>query len=62
MRKVIYAGGLFTYDDVKDMPFPEKYVQLVEITPPDEKEAREKYLAEAIKAGKRHPFVRFKAR
>lgn len=61
MRKVMYAGGLFTYDDIKDLPFPENHVQLVEITPPDEVEARKKYLAEAIKSGKRHPFVRFKA-
>ena len=61
MRKVIYGGGLFTYNDVKDLPFPEKYVQLVEIEAPDEVEAREKYIAERVKKGTLHPRVRWDA-
>lgn len=62
MRKVTYLGGLFTYDDVKGFPFPEKYVRLVEIEAPDEKESREKYISERIKKGTFHPFPRFVAR
>ena len=61
MRKVIYAGGLFNYDDIKNLPNPEKYIQLVPITPPDEVESREKYLAKRIKEGSLHPRNRFKA-
>ena len=61
MRKVMYGKGLFTYDDIKDLPFPERYVQLVEITPPDEVEAKEKFMAEAIKSGRIHPRKRPKA-
>ena len=61
MRKVIYAGGLFNYDDIKDFPTPEKYVQLVTITPPDEAKSREEYLAKRIKEGSLHPRNRFKA-
>ena len=59
MRKVTYLGGLFTYNDVKGFPFPERYVRLVEIEAPDEKEAREKYISERIKKGTLHPFPRF---
>lgn len=62
MRKVTYLGGLFSYNDVKDFPFPERYVRLVEIEAPDEKEAREKYISERIKKGTLHPFSRFVAR
>lgn len=62
MRKVTYLGGLFTYNDVKDFPFPERYVRLVEIEAPDEKEAREKYVSERIKKGTLHPFPRFVAK
>lgn len=62
MRKVTYLGGLFTYDDVKNFPFPEKYVRLVEIEASDEKEAKEKYISERIKKGTLHPFPRFVAK
>lgn len=62
MRKVIYGGGLFSYNDIKDLPFPEKYVRLVEIEAPDEKEAREKYISERIEKGTLHPFPRFVAK
>lgn len=62
MRKVTYLGGLFTYNDVKGFPFPERYVRLVEIEAPDEKEAREKYISERIKKGALHPFPRFVAK
>ena len=61
MRKVIYGGGLFDYNDVKNTPNPEKYVGLVEITPPDEVEAKKKFMAEAIKSGRVHPIERPKA-
>lgn len=62
MRKVTYLGGLFTYDDVKNFPFPEKYVRLVEIEASDEKEAKEKYISKRIKKGTLHPFLRLVAR
>ena len=62
MRKVTYLSGLFTYNDVKGFPFPERYVRLVEIEAPDEKEAREKYISERIKKGTLHPFPRFVAK
>lgn len=61
MRKVIYGGGLFDYNDVKNTPNPEKYVGLVEIAPPDEVKAKEKFMAEAIKTGRVHPRKRPKA-
>ena len=61
MRKVIYDGGLFDYNDVKNTPNPEKYVGLVEIAPPDEVESKEKFMAEAIKTGRVHPRKRPKA-
>ena len=62
MHKVIYGGGLFSYNDIKDLPFPEKHVQLVKIEAPDEKEAREKYIAERVKNGTLHPYFFFTAK
>lgn len=61
MRKVIYGGGLFTYNDVKDLYAPERFVTLVEIAPPDEIESKKKFMAEAIKTGRVHPRKRPKA-
>ena len=61
MRKVIYGNGLFTYSDIQNLPSPERFVKLVEITPPDEVESKEKFIAEAIKTGRIHPRKRPKA-
>ena len=61
MRKVIYGGGLFTYNDVANLPFPENYVGLVEIKPEDEVKSKAKYLEKAIKEGRLHPRKRLKA-
>lgn len=61
MRKVIYGGGLFTYKDIENLYAPERFVGLVTITPPDEVESKEKFMAEAIKTGRIHPRKRPKA-
>lgn len=61
MRKVIYGGGLFTYKDIENLYTPERFVTLVTITPPDEIEAKEKFMAGAIKTGRVHPRKRPKA-
>ena len=61
MRKVIYGGGLFTFNDMANLPFPEKYVDLVEIEPEDEVKSRAKYREKAIKEGRLHPRKRLKA-
>lgn len=61
MRKVVYGGGLFTYKDIKNLYAPERFVTLVTIAPPDEVEAKEKFMAEAIKTGRVHPRKRPKA-
>lgn len=61
MRKVIYGGGLFTYKDIENLYAPERFVKLVEITPPDEVKSKEKFMAEAIKTGRVHPRKRPKA-
>lgn len=61
MRKVIYGGGLFTFKDIEGIHAPERYVTLVEITPPDEEEAMQKYIAERVKAGTLHPRKRPRA-
>lgn len=55
MRKVLYGFGVLTYDDIKDTPFPEKFITLVEITPPDEVESKRKWEEKAIKEGRLHP-------
>ena len=61
MRKVLYGFGVLTYDDIKDTPFPEKFITLVEITPPDEVESKRKWEEKAIKEGRLHPQKRPKA-
>lgn len=61
MRKVIYGNGLFCFNDIKDLPAPERFVKLVTITPPDEVESKEKFMVEAIKTGRVHPRKRPKA-
>ena len=61
MRKVLYGYGVLEYNDIKNNPFPEKYVTLVTITPPDEVKDKEKFMAEAIKTGRVHPRKRPKA-
>lgn len=61
MRKVIYGGGLFTYSGIANLPFPERYVRLVEIEPEDEVKSRTKYREKAIKEGRLHPRKRLKA-
>ena len=45
MRKVVYGGGLFTYKDIENLYAPERFVTLITIAPPDEIEAKEKFLA-----------------
>lgn len=61
MRKVLYGFGVLTYDDIKDTPFPEKFITLVEITPPDEVESKKKWEEKAIKEGRLHLHKRPKA-
>lgn len=61
MRKVLYGFGVLTYDDIKDTPFPEKYITLIEITPPDEVESKRKWEEKAIKEGRLHLHKRPKA-
>lgn len=54
MRKVT---GVINFN----VPFPERFIKLVEITPPDEVKAKKKFMAEAIKSGRIHPRKRPKA-
>lgn len=61
MRKVVYGGGLFTYKDIENLYAPERFVTLITIAPPDEVEAKEKFMAKAIKTGRVHPRKRPKA-
>lgn len=61
MRKVLYGFGVLTYDDIKDTPFPEKFITLVKITPPDEVESKRKWEEKAIKEGRLHLHKRPKA-
>ncbi len=71
MRKVIFGYGLFdTYKDSEtflsgdnaDIIVAPKQIRLMEITPPEEIKAREKYLTERMKAGNYHPLKRPRAK
>lgn len=61
MRKVLYGYGVLTYDDIKNDPFPERFITLMEITPPDEVKAKKEWEEKAIKEGRLHPRKRPKA-
>ena len=70
MRKVIYAKGLasnyqellgFLHGANVEIVEAPKHVDLVEIPIPEEVAAYQKYIADMIAAGKRHPLPRPKA-